>query len=105
MSARTSGCALSQNVYILQLLLTCKLASSLMLLGFETQRVMWLRTIKIASGGARAQAEINRLISEKLFAAANVMRMVSLGRSLAAVLRHYRSQVRANERRLSRRVS
>jgi hypothetical protein len=80
-----------------------RLASSMMLLGFEAQRVMLLRAIRIATGGAHAQAEINRMVSEKVFATVRAMGMMTLGRSPASVIRHYRSQVRANERRLTRR--
>jgi len=79
-----------------------RLISGAMLLGFEAQRVIWLRTIKIASGDAYAQTEINRMISEKAFATIRVMVMMWLGKSPVTILRHYRSQVRANERRLSR---
>ena len=74
-----------------------------MLLGFEAQRVMLLRMAAIAAGGVYAQAEMNRMISEKVFAAVTAARMTAFGRSPHAVLRHYRSRVRANERRLSRR--
>lgn len=80
-----------------------RLMSSSMLLGFEAQRVVLLRMVAIAAGGARAQAEINRMISEKLFAAVTAAGMMTFGRSPQSVVRHYRSRVRANERRLSRR--
>ena len=80
-----------------------RLTSSSMLLGFEAQRVMLLRMAAIAAGGAHAQAEMNRMISEKVFAAVTAAGMMAFRRSPHAVLRHYRSRVRANERRLSRR--
>jgi hypothetical protein len=37
-------------------------------LGLEAQRVILLRMIAMAAGGSRAQAEAQRMISEKLFA-------------------------------------
>jgi hypothetical protein len=54
---------------------------SSMLLGFEAQRVVLPRMVAVAAGGARAQAEINRMISEKLFAAATAAGMMTFGRS------------------------
>jgi hypothetical protein len=80
-----------------------RLATNTMLLGFEAQRVVLLRMIRIAAGGAYAQAEINRMASEKLFVAVRAMAMMTFGQSPESVVRHYRSRVRANERRLSRR--
>jgi hypothetical protein len=80
-----------------------RLTSSMMLLGFEAQRVVLLRLIRIAAGGAHAQAEISRMVPEKVFATVRAIGMVTLGRSPESVVRHYRSRVRANERRLSRR--
>jgi hypothetical protein len=43
------------------------------------------------------------MVSEKMFATVSALGMMMLGRSAEFVVRHYRSQVRANERRLSRR--
>jgi hypothetical protein len=43
------------------------------------------------------------MISEKAFAAVTAAGMMGFGRSPQGVLRHYRSRVRASERRLSRR--
>ena len=74
-----------------------------MLLGFEAQRVVLLRMIRIATGGAHAQAEISRMVSEKVFATVGAMGMVTLGQSPKSVVRDYRSRMRADERRLSRR--
>jgi hypothetical protein len=82
-----------------------KLASSSMLLGFEAQQVVLLRMAALAAGGAHAQAEMNRMISEKVFAAVTAAGMMTFGKSPLSVVRHYQSRVRANQRRLSRRKS
>jgi len=73
------------------------------LLGLEAQRVIMLRTLAIAAGGSHAQSEAQRMITEKLLAWVRVGAMLSAGKSPGLVVRHYRSRVRANERRLSRR--
>jgi hypothetical protein len=71
------------------------------LLLFEAQRVIVLRTLAMAAGGSRAQAEAQRMITEKLFALFRSGTMLAAGRPLTSVVRHYRSRVRANERRLA----
>jgi hypothetical protein len=63
-----------------------------MLLGFEAQRVMLLRAITIASGGVHAQAETNRMVSEKVSATMIAVGMMTLGRSPESVVRYYRSK-------------
>jgi hypothetical protein len=72
-------------------------------LGLEAQRVIMLRMFAMAAGGSRAQAEAQRMITEKLLAWVRVSAMLSAGRSPGTIVRHYRSRVRANERRLARR--
>ena len=78
--------------------------------GFETQHVIALRMMHIAPGGARAAAEVQRMVSEKASAflaahAAATSALVS-GQSLETAARRattpYRSRVRANRRRLAR---
>jgi hypothetical protein len=73
------------------------------LLALEAQRVMALRMSAIAVGGSRAQAEIQRMILEKIVASMRVGAMLTMGKPAASIVRHYRSRVRANERRLSAR--
>lgn len=75
---------------------------NLVMLAAESQQVIWLRLMKLSAGGAAAQAEANRMASEKLVAAAQAMGRVMLGDSADRVVRHYRRKVRANKRRLSR---
>jgi len=78
-------------------------AVDMTLLTLEVQRVVALRMATIASGGAKAQAEAQRMVTEKFLAAMRTWPMIWLHGSPIKVLGHYRSRVRANERRLSRR--
>jgi hypothetical protein len=70
------------------------------LLALEAQRVMSLRMAAIAMGGSRAQAEIQRMIVEKFVASMSAGAMLTMGKPTMSIVRHYRSRVRANERRL-----
>jgi hypothetical protein len=67
---------------------------------FEAQQVIALRMAKLAAGGAAAQAEAARMISEKMFAGAEASMMLALGRSPRTVMLRTRRHVRANARRL-----
>jgi hypothetical protein len=80
-----------------------RLAFESALLGIEAQRVIFLRMLAMAAGGSRAHTEAQRMISEKWFALIKSGSMLSMGRSPISLIRHYRSSVRANERRLLRR--
>jgi hypothetical protein len=80
-------------------------------LGLEAQSVVALRMMRLASGGARAQTEVGRMVSEKAVAAVEAQ----VGATAAALAGHkdhviagkalkiFRKRVRANKRRLSRR--
>jgi hypothetical protein len=70
------------------------------LLALEAQRVIALRIAAIATGGSHAQAELQRMVVEKVVASMRAGAMLSMGRPTASIVRHYRSRVRANERRL-----
>ncbi len=79
-------------------------------LSMEAGSVMWLRGMRIMSGGKLAERETERMIREKMVA--NMMLWPALmtgGFSQTAeqlgerTLAHYRKPVRANKRRLSRR--
>jgi hypothetical protein len=72
------------------------------LLAFEAHRVISLRMATMALGGARAQAEAQRMMVEKMFAAAPVWQLLMFGHPPQTVVRELRSRVRANQRRLSR---
>ena len=68
----------------------------------ETQEVMALRMLKLASGGSAGRAEAERMVTEKNFAAAEAFGTLALGGSVQKVMRRYRTHVRANKRRLTR---
>lgn len=78
-------------------------------LAFEAGSVVALRTLKLAAGGAAAEAEAARMVAEKVEAGLALQaKAVSggLGGSpagaAARTLAHYRRKVRANRRRLSK---
>jgi hypothetical protein len=78
-------------------------------LGVEAASVIGLRMLRLAAGGAGAQVEANRMVTEKIAAAADLQRMAmtgALGSTATAAasrtLAHYRRKVRANRRRLTR---
>jgi hypothetical protein len=74
-------------------------------LAMEAQQVVGLRLLRIAAGGAAAQTEATRMYTEKAFASAEAMATVATGGSARKVVRRYRTRVKANARRLSRRRS
>ena len=78
-----------------------KLSSEMMLANFEAQRVIGLRLAKLARGGAAAEAESHRMVTEKLTAAAEAATALATGKSPTSVVRRYRTIIRANKRRLS----
>jgi hypothetical protein len=71
-------------------------------LGIETQHVIGLRLMKIAAGGAPAQAEVTRMVTEKISAFAEAAATLAMGGSPQKIVRRYRTHVKANARRLSR---
>jgi hypothetical protein len=71
-------------------------------LAFESQRVIGLRLMKVAAGGAAAEAEVRLMLNEKTMAMAEAATTLATGGSAHKVMRRYRTHVRANERRLSR---
>lgn len=76
---------------------------NLAMLAAEAQQAMFLRTLRIGAGGAAAQAETQRMISEKFIAGAHATQSLMAGKSPNTVILGYRRKVRANVRRLSRR--
>jgi hypothetical protein len=78
-------------------------------LGVESSTVIGLRMMKFAAGGAAAQTEATRMVSEKIEAGLALQaRAMSGGLGIdpaaaaSRTLKHYRRKVRANRRRLSR---
>jgi hypothetical protein len=80
-----------------------ELATDLALLNLESQRVIGLRLMKLAAGGAAAHSEAQLMVTEKAAAFVEASAALALGSSTGKVIRRYRKHVRANERRLSRR--
>jgi hypothetical protein len=77
---------------------------------WDAQAVMWLRTLRIAQGGAMAEAEASRMITEKV-AALGQAQLAATGamlkggkkhRAAKKVLAVYTRRVRRNKRRLSK---
>jgi hypothetical protein len=69
----------------------------------EAQDVMALRMMKLALGGPQAHLEAQRMVAEKSLALAEAAGSLAAGGSMGRVVRRYRSHVRANKRRLTRR--
>jgi hypothetical protein len=86
------------------------LAAQATLVGFEAQQVMALRMMRLAAGGARGQAEAQRMVTEKFAAAVEAQHAMAAGavmgrsahRTGKKALGVYKKRVRANRRRLSR---
>ena len=72
------------------------------MLGVEAQRVIGLRLAAIARGGPTAEAETRLMVTEKMKAALDAANMLARGASTRSVISFYRSRVRANVRRLTR---
>ncbi|MES2988390.1 MAG: hypothetical protein V4808_10835 [Pseudomonadota bacterium] len=77
------------------------------MLGMEASAVMGLRMAKIAAGGAGANEEASRMLSEKVQAAIELQAALITGRlgttplaTTQKTLRHYRRKVKANRKRL-----
>jgi hypothetical protein len=86
------------------------LSSQAAMLGLEAQGVIALRMMRLAAGGARGQAEAQRMMTEK-FDAFGEAQAVAVSGTLAGgsshgigkkVLGVYSKRVRANQRRLTR---
>jgi len=76
--------------------------------GFEAQSVMALRFMRLAAGGARAQSEARRMVTEKVMALGESQSAATVAaikgdkgpRVAKKVLRVYKRRVRKNRRRL-----
>lgn len=75
---------------------------NLMMLGVESQQVIWLRLMKLAGGGAVADREARLMLAEKVIAASTATGRLMTGASPDSVVKSYRRTVRANARRLTR---
>ena len=87
-----------------------QLALNSWMLGAEAANVVWLRSMRMWGGGALAQREAQRMVSEKMQANATLplalWPLVGKGASgeelVSQTLAHYSKPVRANRRRLTR---
>ena len=78
-------------------------------LGAEVSAVIWLRSLRMMTGGRLAEHEAERMVSEKITAAMTLLPAIlagGLGQSAeeatGRAIAHYRKPVRANRKRLSR---
>jgi hypothetical protein len=71
-------------------------------LGMAAQQVIALRLLRMAAGGAAAQSELARMVTEKAPALAEAAASTAMGAPARKVARRYRTRVKANARRLSR---
>lgn len=67
---------------------------------FGACRVMSKRLAKISNGGPGAVFESQRMVSEKMVAAAEAAFIFSTGGTVQKVMSNYRKKIRANDRRL-----
>jgi hypothetical protein len=72
------------------------------MLAIESQRVIALRMMRLATGGRRGRAEASRMVTEKVAASMGAAATLLTGGSPGAVVTKVRRRVRANSRRLSR---
>lgn len=72
------------------------------MLAIESQQVMWLRTMKLASGGPSGQREALLMVAEKMAASTQAAGKLMAGASAQSIVSGYRRKVRANARRLSK---
>ncbi len=70
--------------------------------GFEAQQVIALRLMKLSAGGKAAENEAMLMVSEKVSASVEAAMTLATGGSPEKVLKRYRTHMRANSRRLTR---
>ena len=86
------------------------LTTQTLLLGIETQRVMALRFVRFAAGGALARSEVGRMITEKVQALGEAQIAAAIATSkgrnsrgvATKVFGVYKRRVRQNRRRLTK---
>lgn len=78
-------------------------------LGAEMAAVIWLRSLRMMTGGRLATREAERMVGEKLSAAMTLLPAIMAGglnqsaeEATGRAIAHYRKPVRANRKRLSR---
>lgn len=73
-----------------------------MMLALESNRVIGLRMAKLMRGGKGARREAERMVTEKIQAAAKAGASLMAGASSNEIVRQYRKRVKANAKRLGR---
>ena len=73
-----------------------------MMLGFEANRVIGLRLMKLMLGGKGARREARLMVREKVHAGLKANARIMAGASADEVIRMYRRRVAANAKRLSK---
>ncbi|TXM98483.1 MULTISPECIES: hypothetical protein [unclassified Methylobacterium] len=71
------------------------------LLAIEAQRVIELRLVRLAWGGAEGLAEAQSMVTEKMQAAGEAMTTLMMGGSPETVIARYREHVAFNTKRLT----
>ena len=71
------------------------------LLALEAQKVVELRLVKLAWGGAEAQLEAQQMVSEKVSALIEASGTLMTGGSCETVVARYREHVAENTQRLT----
>lgn len=66
-----------------------KMFFELSMLAFEAQQAMWLRTVKLCSGGAEADREAKLMVDEKVSAAMQAAGKLMSGAHPGAVVKAY----------------
>ena len=74
---------------------------AVVLLGFEANRVIHLRIMKIAKGGEDARNEAFLMVHEKVLAALEAYASLFAGHGPETVINRYREHVAANAKRLA----
>jgi hypothetical protein len=83
------------------MILLLSLATDMTLLALESQTIIGIRLARLSLGGPAAMAEVERMVSEKIFALGEAATMLATGGSPHDVVRAYRRHVQANADRLT----
>ena len=79
-----------------------KTGMNMTMLALEAQGVIVQRMMMFSMGDPQGQAEAQRMVNEKVYAASEAAMKLAFGASNDEVIRDYRRKVQANSRRLDR---
>jgi hypothetical protein len=105
MACRRANLSLSYSARWYELFALCweyHIMWNWMMLGLESNRVIGLRIAMLMRGDKTAQREAQRMVSEKMLAAAKAGTSLMAGASGDKIVEQYRRKVAANAKRLSR---